>query len=269
MLIAAEGSVFADRLPNATPENQVFSIKTIIDVVGFVDDRSSMSWIITSPGSTPTGILGQSQSTAVVSYNDRLMTNGGHLSLNKNFGFDSGNQNNGQFNLESDKVLTYEGIGGSFLVGEEVATLDVAGNWSNDDSHIRCVFSGSSQDGIPAFCNIVKAKNTITNFNSGQISTQTQIRSVGASSDVSAALNQQIAVTPDANSGSGFADGTIATSYAGHILEARNVPTGTLPSNYNQYNKTASDYTWSDSTSVTGGIKNFQKVFSYESGITV
>lgn len=271
-LVAVSGFAVADRLPNQTPENQIFSVDTVVDVTGFVEDKTTVDWIIASPGAIPTGILGNQQAVAVVSYTDSIMTNGGKLSLNKNFDFNSKNQNAGLYNIEADKVMTYASTDGAFLVGEEIAMLDVAGNWAASNDQIRCVFSGADKTGLPAFCNIVKAQNTLTNMNSGQVSTQTQIRAVAKTADVSAALNQQIAVTPDANSGSGFADGTVATSYAGHILEARNIPDNSgkdLPKKANSYNDTASDYTWSDSTAVTGGIKNFQKVFNYESGFNL
>ena len=43
--------------------------------------------------------------------------------------------------------------------------------------------------------------------------------------------------------------------------------------NYNSatatWNKTAATNTWKDSTTVTGGIKNFQKAFAYLSGFRV
>ena len=42
-LVAVTGFAAADRLPNQTPENQVFSIDTVIDVTGAVDDKTTMA----------------------------------------------------------------------------------------------------------------------------------------------------------------------------------------------------------------------------------
>ncbi|WP_146201255.1 hypothetical protein [Methanospirillum lacunae] len=267
--MAVIGQVAGDRLPNQTPENQVFSIDTVIDVTGFVSDNTMLSWVIASPGAIPTGILGASQSIADITYRDSIMTNGGKLSMNKNFDFSSKDQSSGLYNLESQKVLTYASTEGAHLVGEEEYTLSVAGNYASGDGNIRCVFSNSANNALPAFCNIVSAKSSLINVNSAQISSKGQIRAVASDAGVPAGLNYQIAVTPDSNSGSGYAEGTVKTVFAGSIMEARDGG----DSNYNSasatWNKTSVTNTWKDSTTATGGIKNFQKAFTYQSGFKV
>jgi len=260
-LIVWVGSVSADRLPNETPENQVFSIDTIIDVTGMVDDSTRVSWVIASPGSIPTGILGARQSIADISYRDSTMTNGGKLSLSKNFAFDSQNKAKGLFNVEAEKVLTYASTEGSHLVGEEELVLSVAGNFADSEDNIRCVFSQEGGGGLPAFCNIVSAKSSLININSAQVSTRGQIRGVSASGDVPAELNYRIAVSPDANSGSGYAEGTVKTVFAGSIMEARDWGLDDP-----DWDNTASENSWKDVTEVTGGIKAFQKSLGYQSG---
>lgn len=257
-LVAITGFAAADRLPNQTPENQIFSIDTVIDVTGAVDDKTTMSWVIASPGAIPTGILGATQAISDVTYRDSILTNGGKLSENKNFDFNSKNQANGLFNIEAQKVLTYASTEGAHMVGEEELTLSVAGNWAETSDNIRCVFATDRAPILPAFCNIVSAKSSLVNVNSAQISTKGQIRAVAKNGDVPAELNYQIAVTPDANSGSGFAEGTVKTVFAGSIMEARDTS-----------NKTSAENSWKDSTEVTGGIKNLQKAFAYKSGFFV
>ena len=259
--------VSADRLPNQTPENQIFTIDTVIDATGSVDDANSMSWVVASPGAIPTGQLGYNQVIADVTYKDSLLTNGGKISENKNFDFDSGDQAKGLYNIETEKVVTYASTEGAHMVGEEEYTLSVAGNWANVNNNIRCVFSGDAI-GVPAFCNIISAKSNLININSAQISTKGVLRAVTNTIDVPTEMSYRIAVSPDANSGSGFAEGTVSTVFAGSIMEARNGNdyTATSPT----WNKTAAERTWKDSTTVTGGIKNFQKVFgdpSYLSGV--
>lgn len=272
-LIAVTGCASADRLPNQTPENQVFSIDTIIDVTGMVEDNTKLSWVIASPGAIPTGTLGAQQSIADINYRDSIMTNGGKLSMNKNFAFDSRDKSKGLYNIESEKVLTYASTEGAHMVGEEEYTLSVAGNWANTNSNIRCVFSQGATPYAPAFCNIVSAKSSLINVNSAQISTKGQIRGVSATGDTPAELNYRIAVTPDANSGSGFAEGTVKTLFAGSIMEARNSndyrdASGDSESYYsNTWNKTSATNSWKDVTEVTGGIKNFQKSLGYQSGL--
>src|SRR5690606_36705176 len=152
---------------------------------------------------------------------DSLRTNGGKLALNKNIDFDSQNKGKGLSNLEVEKVLTYASTEGAHLVGAEEWTLDVAGNWEATQNTIRCVFGQAASPWFPAFCNVVKAKSELVNINSAQVSTKGAARSVASSGDIPAMLNYQIAVTPDSNSGSGFADGTVKTLFGGSIMEAR------------------------------------------------
>ncbi|PWR74358.1 hypothetical protein [Methanospirillum lacunae] len=261
-LLFATGGVTADWLPNQTPENQMFSITTVIDVVGYVSDSTSLSWVIASPGAIPTGILAPGQSVADVSYHDSTMTNGGHLMMNKRVDFDSGDQTVGTNNLETQKVMTYSGIDGSHLVGEEEYTLSVAGRNSTSDDAIRCVFSQGLGSGLPSFCNIVTAKSSLINVNSAQISSKGGVRAVAENANTPATLNYQIAVTPDTNSGSGYADAIVKTEFAGSIMEARDT-------SGDNWNKTSATNTWKDSSSVSGGIKNFQKSFGYTSGLRV
>ncbi|PWR72714.1 hypothetical protein [Methanospirillum lacunae] len=278
LIFAMIGLVTADRLPNQTPENQIFSIDTVIDVTGAIDDKSTMSWVIASPGAIPTGILGSSQVISDVTYKDAILTNGGKLAENKNFDFSSKDQSTGLYNVESQKVLTYASTEGAHMVGEEEYTLSVAGNYVSAEDQIRCVFSTNQGRVLPAFCNIVSAKSALVNVNSAQVSTKGQIRAVASSADTPAELNYQLAVTPDANSGSGFAEGTVKTTFAGSIMEARDGGDGNYyrdgagstsaddPYATATWNKTSVTNTWKDSTEVTGGIRNLQKAFGYQSG---
>lgn len=273
LAIIIPGTVYADWLPNQTPENQVFSIDTVIDATGAVDDTTSMSWIIASPGSIPDGILEPGQSISDVTYKDSILTNGGKLAENKNFEFDSHDQSLDLYNINSQKVLTYASTEGAHMVGEEEYTLSVAGNYADTEGEIRCVFSEGSGSILPAFCNIVSARSALVNVNSAQVSTKGVIRAVAETADIPAELNYQIAVTPDANSGSGFAEGTVKTTFAGSIMEARDggddnyARDGSTDAGEATWNKTAATNSWKDNTEVTGGIRTLQKTFGYRSGV--
>ena len=129
-----------DRLPNQTPENQVYGIDTTLDVIGIVKDTNENSWVVASPHAIPAGILGPGQSISDTRFLDSLLTNGGKLSENKNFDFNSKNPSDGAFNIENQKVLTYTSVDGAHMVGEEEYTLSVAGNYSTSDrQHQVCL----------------------------------------------------------------------------------------------------------------------------------
>ena len=336
------GFAVADRLPSQVPDNQIFTIDTIIDVTGQVTDESIMSWTIDDQnitrdlltvddeyvvlssediaaleaagvkvvnseagvqsvdvvdsnldkllpvnvqqdlgistyqelinllttagysskqyadrGSIHDSKLNPTEEIAILAFSDSIRTNGGKTALSKSIDFDSRNKGSGLNNLQVQKVLTYASTEGSHLTGSESWSLDVAGNYENTADDIRCVFAAAASTYFPAFCNVVKAKSELINVNSAQISTKGAVRAVASSGDVPAALAYQIAVTPDANAGSGFADGTIKTMYGGSIMEARQ-----------DHNKPSATNVWKDSASVSGGIKNFQKALNYESGFS-
>jgi len=232
--------------------------KTWRGIINSLDSTAYSKTDDTLTGSIHNGKLLPGESIAVVTYSDSIRTNGGHLMLNKDINFDSQNKGNGLNNLEAEKVLTYESIDGSILVGSEEWSLDVAGNYADTADSIRCVFTSAPDNVFPAFCNTVKAKSELVNFKSGQVSTKGGIRAVAASGDVPAGLFYQIAVTPNADSPDGYAEGTVRTSFAGSIMEARGK--NDVPSATNQ---------WSDKTSVSGSIRSFQKSFEYESGISL
>jgi len=255
-----------DRLPNQTPENQIYSIDTTLDVIGTVKDTHTMSWVVASPNAIPTAIPGTGQSVSDTIFTDSILTNGGKLSENKNFDFNSKNPSEGLFNIENQKVLTYASTNGSHMVGEEEYTLSVAGNYSTSDGNVRCVFSQNNGFIIPAFCNIVSAKSALVNVNSAQVSSKGQIRSVAETIDVPTALNYRLAVSPDLKSGQTYAEGGVKTVFAGSSLEARDGGDGNYLGSASDehsgtWNKTSSVRTWKDSTSVVGQIRNLQKNF--------
>lgn len=236
VLMGSAWMVAADRLPNQTPENQIFTIDTIVDASGAVDSTTDMAWLIASPGAIGTGTLGTNwiapwgslyytypagNVIADSVYNDAILTNGGKIAENKNFDLNTKNQPLGLYNIGGEKVLTYAGTEGAHMVGEEEYTLDVAGEAKKASDNIRCVFSTNHGGWLPPFCNVVSAKSALINMNSAQVSAKGQIRAVAGTDDIPAELNYQIAVTPDANSGSGFAEGTVKTTFAGSIMEGR------------------------------------------------
>ena len=206
---------------------------------------------ITKHVMSPGDVIGET------SYIDTLMTNGGNLAVNKNVDFDSRNQTVSSYNIQSEKVLTYTSMQGAHLLGEESYVLDIAGSYkSDDDGSIRCVYTSDSLKWLPAFCNIIQAKSSLINVNNARISEKGSLRMVG-NEDTPAGLNYQISVTPDTSEASS-AIGTVKTEFSGSVMEARE----------NSTNVSATTK-WKDASEVTGGMKNFQKFFNYQSGLRI
>jgi len=270
------GQVDADRLPSAVSETQQISIDTQIDAIGSLDTATKMDWVTVKNGSTTDTTIGKGEIISSVVYQESLLSNGGMFNEVKNMGFDSSNQADKSYNLESEKVMTYAGSDGSHLAGSEYLLLDVDGNYtSNTTEDVACVFSDLNLIHNPMFANYVEAQSSFINLNSGQISTKGDIRAVGSSVSTSAGLSYQIAVTPDTASGKTYAEGSVKTKFVGSINEARDkkVSTSSKSKNKNPYagdwNKTAATNEWKDETEVTGGITTLQKSFGYKSGLKI
>ncbi|MDD1728115.1 MAG: hypothetical protein LUQ50_03485 [Methanospirillum sp.] len=236
----------------------MISITTVIDVVGMVDDHTIMSWDLSNQYLGP-GIVKSDEAVGSLVYRDSTMTNGGHLMMNKQFGFDSSDQRGGLNNLESTKLITYESIDGSHLFADEEISLSNVGNYSASDNPISCVFSASAQV-IPAFCNTVTARSTLVNINSVQISTKADARMASDSSNTPAALLYRIDITPNPTSGLGYAVGSVLTEISASSMESRS-------NGADEWNRSSSHNFVSDKSFVTGGIIHFLKAYDYGSGI--
>lgn len=250
----------ADFLPNATPENQLISITTLIDVIGYVSTDTSFDWTISS-GTLEDRMFGPNETMASLLYKDSLMTNGGHLMLSSSLDFDSRNQTKGLYNFETDKVVTYESIDGSHLVADESLVMSTGGNYSDTNGIGRCVFASDSSAVAPAFCNTVRARSSLINVNSAQYSTSAKARIVAADGSVPSALSYRIALTPNPASGLGYAIGTVSTEFSTDVMEARDDGAS--------WNKPSATNSMKDKAKVSGGIIQFSKAFDYQSGLSV
>ena len=264
----------ADRLPKQIPENQIFSIDTLMQVTGMISEESMVDWTIDyqhlylyyddatnesvyDDGRIHDGKLNRTESIAIMQWQDDLRTSGGDISLSKQYQYNSKNRGQSLYNLKTDKVLTYNSLDGSHLIGSELWTLDVAGNYDSKTEYVRCVFADVNTNYFPAFCNVVKAQSMLINLNSGKISSKGASRAVASSTSSPASLNYIIAVTPDTNTRPD-AVGTVKTMFGGSIMEA-----------VNKSDDVSATNTWKDTATVTGGITGFQKKLLYDSGFSI
>ncbi|MDR2855307.1 MAG: hypothetical protein LBV40_04030 [Methanomicrobiales archaeon] len=277
LLIMLGGTPVADRLPQGVPENQRISVYTVIETIGVVMQKTSLSWQVSDGGLDTLGmptINGNSvkgSSIAYGAYSDFVMTNGGEYSEVKSVVVTTDPQAPGMYNIETQKVLTYESINGSHLMADESYVLDVAGQWSYEGNELRCVFSQGGSSVIPAFCNKATASSKMRSVTSAQVETRGSLTAVGSSVDVPAALNYEISVTPSSKSASGYADGIFSTTFTVSVMEGRSATATSAQDAMGKmmgiYNETSSTLTAIDTASVAGGVSAFNKVFSYQSGI--
>ena len=239
--------VSSDRLPEGALENQIWSTESLLEGVGVTMESTSLNWYTSDAGLTelpmphpdtdvtsvwrstsPSGLATLispspehnvlSGSIAYMVYKDTIKSNGGQISEVKSFSMDTNAKTEGLFNTRTDKILTYTSQNGSHLMGAESYLLDVSGMWSPRGSDLVCVFSRSKEEIIPAFCNKVTASSKLHSVTTAQIESIGTVAMVGTSP---AALNYEIAVTPDSNSVSGFADAIVSTTFTVSVMEGR------------------------------------------------
>ena len=271
------GISVADRLPQGVPENQRISVYTVIETIGVVMEKTTLSWQTSDGGLDSLGsptINGRSvkgSSIAYAAYSDYVMTNGGEFSEVKSVVVNTDPQSPGMYNIETQKVLTYESVNGSHLMADESYMLDVAGQWSYEGDALTCVFSQGGSSTIPAFCNKVTASSKMRSVTSAQIETRGSLTAVGESVNVPAALNYEISVTPSSKSASGYADGIFSTTFTVSVMEGRSAEATSAQDAMDKmvgiYDNLSSTLTAIDTTTVSGGVSSFNKVFSYQSGI--
>jgi len=275
------GFAAAERLPPATPENQVLSATEIIQVLGpvikdvnLVNEHSNL-WLHND-------IMGPAETVSRMSYKYGLITNGGLTDSVYTLKYSSANKALDQYNLDTDSVVTYQTDGlGSTLAMNEKVTIDVAGNYSMTGGNMRCVFASASRPIIPAFCNVVSAESKLTGVTSMAFQTDVEARDTAASADTPMELNYNINVDPNASTGSEDADGSVMVKLSASIMEGNgavaNVLTGQgfifdrpnqLPGNrIGTWDNVARKTTYTDKVTVTGGITKLQKSFSYKGGM--
>ncbi|MDD1724605.1 MAG: hypothetical protein LUQ07_05705 [Methanospirillum sp.] len=104
----------------------------------------------------------------------------------------------------------------------------------------------------PAFANVVSAKSGLVNFNSGKVSAKGEVREISSSNTTPARLGYQVAVTTKNGE---YAIRRVKTEFSGDIMEAR-----LSNRSISNWNKTAATNSWRDRTTVTGEIREMQKL---------
>ncbi|MBN1166790.1 MAG: hypothetical protein JXA44_06625 [Methanospirillaceae archaeon] len=277
----------ADILPPAVPENQMISVYSYIETIGVVIEKSSF----TSESSSAylhNGILFGSDAdignaafgerVAQIVWRDKTITNGGYLKETKTFGYGSGNQGSQGYNLQTDKILTYESIDGSTLAASERISMEICGNYSDTAGLTRCVFGSGNRAVNPAFCNIVTAESNLIGVTSISAQTSMDARFAASDADIPAALSYKIDVSPNTASGAEYAMGTVETEFSARIMEANDRlddnhvyydPAHTADPFANYWDDSARITTYSDRTMVSGGITRVTKAFAYQSGMSL
>jgi len=210
---------------------------------GSVSEVDSMSWTI-STGTI--GVLNPGDAQTTTNYNENTQAQNGQTSYYKTQNFNTGNANFGQYNVNTNRMVTFNGIG------------DGTGNGRmTSDESVGYDSMGAASSTLPAYHSNVNAGSSF-DLLQGSIASQAQARTVSANPAVPVALNYNVGLQGLTNgpSGTNPAIGSAAAFFNGHIEQSR----------INSTNK-SSDLVFSQSSTASGLINSFTKSMSYQSGM--
>lgn len=222
---------------------------------GDVSESSSFVWTISSDAIDGVLVPGERQSTTV--YGENTQATGGTSSYTKSFSFDTGNKVQNQYNVDSSKIFTFDGIGDGTgtgrAVSDEYIGIDTMGMPQSTSSVTSDPFIASEYPVIPAFHNVVNAGSSF-DLARGSVVTQGQSRTVTPDASVPVALNYRISLQ---GLNGGPAVGSASAFMNGHLESGRGNTT-----------EKAQDIVFSQASSASGLIDTFDKVMNYESGLS-
>jgi hypothetical protein len=211
---------------------------------GSMSESDSMTWTISSG---TIGVLNPGDTQTTTNYQENTLGQNGQTSYMKTQNFNTGSANFGQFNVLTNRILSFDGIG------------DGTGNGRmTSDESVGFDSVGAANDTLPAFHTNVQAGSSF-DLAQGSIASQAQARTVSSNPMVPVALNYNVGLQ-GLNNGPVIttpAIGSAAAFFNGHIEQGRVNSTGK-----------SSDLTFSQRSTASGLITSFTKSMSYVSGFS-
>jgi len=259
MLIALTGVVMADQPIPATPEVQVVSTVTTMNVMGDMSLVQSVTWTdtnltipttyVTDPLLQPTGIQ------YTTAYDQNIVGLSGITSLNKQLGIDSQNKVLTQSNLMARTQVNFLGLDGGNIVGSENIMIDGAGQNTTVSDRMLCPFGAVAGNVMPKYCNIFQAGSKF-DLTEGAVTADASDRFISSSIDNQVELNYAITVKGYPTTGeAGPAIGSVGSYAKFHVQEARS-----------NNSAKSEDIVGSHVASAAGYINSYSDVIHYGSG---
>ncbi|MCX6694204.1 MAG: hypothetical protein NT074_06625 [Methanomicrobiales archaeon] len=273
VLIALTGCAMADRNVCATPETQAITTSETVVVTGTMTSTEALTWTVASDsaintvyktGLAPNPFVGQN-SQYTTGYSEETKAIDGSTTFVKTFSVDTANKVLNQQNVKAYRQIQYVSAGnGARMTSAETLFVDGVADpalWANT---MLCPFAATQPNDNPPYCNIVTAGSNmdVTQVN---VVTNANDRFVNGNGDYPVTLHYDI-------SAKGFTleDGTTVPAMGGvsafvraHIMEGREASINPV----NGQILKAADLTYSELTTASGLIYNFNKVIDYQSGV--
>jgi hypothetical protein len=273
VLIALTGCAMADRNVCATPETQAITTSETVVVTGTMTSTEALTWTLASDskinGVYGTGLsanpfVGQN-SQYTTGYNEETKAIDGSTTFIKSFAVDTGNKVLNQQNVKAYRQIQYVSAGnGARMTSNENIFVDGVADPALWENTMLCPFQATAPDANPPHCNIVTAGSAmdVTQVN---VVTNANDRFVNVNGDYPVTLHYDIAAK-----GFTLEDGTTVPAMGSmsafvraHIMEGREASVDAVTGQIYK----AEDLTYSELTTASGLIYNFNKAIDYTSGV--
>jgi hypothetical protein len=209
-----------------------------VQVIGSMEQSDSLTWTISSD--TIDGVVAPGEVQSTTSYGEATQAYGGRISYSKVFGGDTRNMGSGQYNLNSQRALSFDGLsygtGMGRMVSSEAVGMETV---STSPMYHNQVIAGSSFD-----------------LARGALTSNAQTRTVAATTAVPAELNYNVGLT-----GMPRGPGSLVPA-VGSASAFMTIRTEQARGNSTQK---SSDLQYSHFSGVNGLIGRFNQVMQYKS----
>lgn len=250
ILIAVSGSAMAARPVPAGNESSVITVKTAASVVGSFQAQSDLALMQSTGDLVPP--LEAGEQVSLVAYSENTMAINGATDYAKNTQINTGDVVNGQENVQTDRIITFDaGDGGRMVSSENILVQTVA----NEETTTAgcCPWGSTTNATLPAECETVQAgsKMDVTEVSA---SSSTGVRAIADIPGTTVSLDYSIdahGINQTPGSMENAAIGSATAYVDGNIMQGN----GTAPGTNLQYH---------DVTSVDG-LFDLSKEVSYSS----
>lgn len=209
-----------------------------VQVIGSMEQSDALTWTVSSDAID--GVIAPGEVQATTNYGEYTQAYGGMISYSKSFGVDTRNMGLGQYNLNSQRALSFDGLSYGPLPGRMVSTEVVGMETESTDPLFHSqVYAGSS-----------------FNLARGALTSSAQTRTVAASPYVPAELNYNVDLT-----GMPYGPGYFVPA-VGSASAFMNIHTEQARGNSTQK---SSDLQYSHFSGVNGLISRFNQAMRYQS----
>ncbi len=161
ILIAVSGSAMAARPVPAGNETSVITVQTSAKVIGNFQAHTDLVLQQSTGDLVPP--LADGEQVSLVAYSENTMAINGETDYSKNTNINTGDVVNGQENVQTDRIITFDAGDGGRMVSSENVLVQTVANEATTASGC-CPWGSTTNATLPAECETVQAGSKLDVF---------------------------------------------------------------------------------------------------------